>query len=287
MSIRTYAGLLVLEDLFDYIPTNNQDVVNLANMVFSPNLQVVTNDCGTTLGLITTVNYSAEGLIELATGDSLSRDRIGQLLHNGIYSVSVRSTSTCIANGGICAKCYSASYPRVTTPNINDRVVIYPEYAVRTDALSGVHGQTVFELTLNDNQYAFNYVYNNGQLLVQGTDYSISGNYLTLVTPLATDGGITVRYTSYNRAAFLIYLAEQYSGSMLGMNPLPRELLPVRSLLLTSLVNSAILDVVLELTTASKSIPSELSAYGDTIKDPLEQALYLLALQALFANVIQ
>jgi hypothetical protein len=286
VTIRSYAGLLILEDIYDYVPTNNQDVVNLANMVFSPNLKVVSEDCGTTLGLFVTVNYTAEGLIELATGLPLSRDRINQLLYDGVYSVATRSTSTCIAANGICATCYAASYPRATKPSVNDRVVVYPEYAVTTDALSGIQGQTVFTLTLNPDQYAYNYVYYNGQLYVEGVDYTISGTSLTLTTPLADDTGITVRYTSYNRAAFLIYLAEQYSGSMLGMLPLPRELLPVRSLLLTSLLNNAILNVVLDLTTSNPSIPSELSSYGASIQDPLEQTLYLLVLQSLFANVI-
>lgn len=286
MTTRSYAGLLLLEDLFDYVPTNNPDIVNLANTVFSPNLQVVTNDCGTTLGLLSTVNYSAEGLIELATGDPLSRDRINQLLYNGIYTVATRSTSTCIASNGVCAKCYAASFPRANIPSLLDRVTVYPEYTVRTDALSGVAGQSVFQLTLDSSQYAFNYVYYQGTLYTQGTDYTISGTTLTLTSPLAQDGGITVRYTSYNRAPFLIYLAEQYSGSMLGMKPLPRELLPIRSLLLTSLINSAILDVVLENTSENSNIPTELSNYATSIKDFLEQALYLLALQSLFATVV-
>jgi hypothetical protein len=286
VTMRSYAGLLILEDVFDYVPTSNPDVVNLANMVFSPNLKVVTTDCGTTLGLFVTVNYSAEGFVELATDAPLSRDRIDQLLYNGVYSVATRSTSTCIASGGVCATCYAASFPRDATPNVNDRVIVYPEYAITTDALSGIQGQTTFTLSLSPTQYAYNYVYYNGQLYVQGTDYTISGTTLTLTVPLADNTGITVRYTSYNRAPFLIYLAEQYSGSMLGMLPLPRELLPVRSLLLTTMINSAILNVVLDLTDSNNMIPSELSNYGATIQDPLEQALYLLALQSLFANVI-
>jgi len=286
MTMRSYAGLLILEDIYDYVPTTNQDVVNLANTVFSPNLKVVATDCGTTLGLFVTVNYTAEGLVELATGEPLSRDRIGQLLYNGIYSVATRSTSTCIASGGICATCYAASFPRATVPNVNDRVIVYPEYAITTDALSGVQGQTVFTLTLSPAQYAYNYVYYEGQLYTQGVDYTISDTTLTLTIPLAEDGGITVRYTSYNRAPFLIYLAEQYSGAMLGMLPLPRELLPTRSLLLTSIINSAILNVVLDATVSNNNIPSELSNYAGSIQDPLEQTLYLLALQSLFANVV-
>lgn len=286
MSLRSYAGLLVLEDIFDYIPTTDQDIVNLANFVFSPNVKVVSDDCGTTLGLYQTVNYAIEGKIELSTDEALSKDRIDQLLFTGIYDVAVRSTSTCIASGGVCAKCYAASYPLVSLPSINDRVTIYPEYAITTDVLAGVAGQTQFTLTLDPDQYVYLYVYHEGVLLTQGTDFTLNGTTLTLTTPLPADGNVTARYTSYNRAPFLIYLAEQYSGAMMGMAPLPRELLPLRSLLLTSLLNNNILEVVAQKTIDNSNIPSELSSYISDISDSLEKALFVLALQSLFANTI-
>jgi hypothetical protein len=286
MSLRSYEGLLVLEDIFDYIPTTDPDIVNLANSVFSPNLKIIENDCGTTLGLYQTVTYAIEGKTELSTDEPLSKDRIDQLLFNGTYQVALRSTSTCISSGGICAKCYSATFPRASVPVVNSRVTIYPEYTIDTDVLAGVAGQSQFTLSLNSNQYTFLYVYHEGLLLVQGSDFTLVGTTLTLTVPLPADGNVVARYTSYNRAPFLIYLAEQYSGSILGMNPLPRELLPIRSLLLISLLNDNILEIVAENTIANTSIPNELSGYISNISDPLEKALYILALQALFANLI-
>src|ERR1700739_3444628 len=150
MSLRSYAGLLVLEDIFDYIPTTDPDIVNLANSVFSPNLKIIEVDCGTTLGLYQTVTYAIEGKTELSTDEPLSKDRIDQLLFNGIYQVALRSTSTCISNGGVCSKCYSASFPRAAIPAVNDRVTVYPEYTILTDVLAGGAGGAPITLITSD-----------------------------------------------------------------------------------------------------------------------------------------
>lgn len=283
MTLRSYAGLLVLEDIFDYVPTNDYDVVTLANQIFSPNLQVIEEDCGTTLGLYQTVNYDIEGKVELANDTPLTKARIDQLLFNGTYSVYIRSTSTCISNNGICVKCYEASFPRESA-QVNDRVNVYPEYSLGTDINELEVGDTQVTLTKAPDEYTYLYAYSDADLL-DTNQYSISGTTLTLLSPIDKSVNFVVRYTSYNRAAFLMYLARTYSGSLLGMQPLPSELLPIRSLLLIALLDTNVIDSLVRTVQSSKAIAPELIEYVDVIVDPLEKSLYLLVLISLYNNV--
>lgn len=285
MSMRSYSGLLVLEDIFDYIPTTNPDIVNFATGVFNPNVPVVMVDCGTTLGNIQSVNYQLEGKVELSTDLIISKNRIDQLLFDGIYSVATRTLDTCIAPGGICQKCYAASRQFLSLPVIGSRITIYPEYEITTDVLSGSTDQLTYTLNLNSTQYSNVYIYIQGVGQNPNT-YSISGSSLTLKNPLTSNQNIVVRYTSFNRAPFLVWLAGTYSGSMLGMQPLPAPSLPLRSLLLTSLIPQNRLELLVEYTNNLSQIPENLRTYSAQIKHPLEKALYLLAINSIFANVI-
>lgn len=282
MSLRTYAGLLTLEDIYDYIPTDNQNVVNLANQIFSPNLQIIEADCGTTLGYYKTVNYDIQGDIELSTDEAIDKDRVDQLLFNGTYYVAIRSARTCISSGGICQKCYQGSVPGETA-SVNDRVTLSPEYLISTDVIPVDSSSSTYTLSLTTTQYTNAYVYLDSTLLTSG--YSISGTTFTFSSTPTESTNLVVKYTSYNRAPFLMYLARSYSGSLLGMKPLPSEILPVRSLLLTELLDTNTLSQ-LETTVVNTSvIPSDLSGYIENIVDPLEKGLYMLVLISMYNGV--
>lgn len=285
MTMRSYSGLLVFEDIFDYIPTENPDIGNLANMVFTPNVPIVSADCGTTLGEFVTVNYELEGRVELATGMVISKDRIDQLLFHGIYEIATRNLRTCIASGGVCQACYAASNQREEIPSIGERVNIQPEYILATDVLKGQAGETQWNLSYNEDEYSYTYIYLNG-VLQPLSSYTISGTLLTFNTPLASDINITVHYTDYNRASYLIYLAKTYSGSMLGMKPLPAQMLPIRSLLISSLIPDNKLELIVEYTKDVNKIPEDYKTYLDSITDKFEKTLYTLAIHCIYANVI-
>lgn len=284
--MRSYSNLLVFEDIFDYVPDQNKDVTSLASMIFTPNVPVVTNDCMTTLGLFQTVNYELEGAIELATGEVISRARIDELLYHGTYEIATRTLSTCIAPDGICQACYNASNPRATSiPKIGDRVTIQPEYYSSTDVIKGSAGESSWPLTAADGTYQFTYVYVNG-ILQPDSAYSISNAVLTFTVPLEDDDtNIVVHYSSYNRAPYLVYLAETYSGSMLGMKPLPSQQLPIRSLLISSLIPQNKLELVVQYTQEISKIPQDYRTYIDSINDTLEKTLYTIAINCIFANV--
>ena len=284
MTMRTYSGLLVLENLFDYIPTNNPDIGNFATTIFNPNVQVVQADCLTTLGSVQNVNYELEGNVELATGLPLSKSRIDQLLFHGIYKISTRTLNTCVAPGGICQACYAASRPRLAVPAVGTSVVVYPEYVLGTTVIPASIGQTVCPLKFASTAYTDLYVYIEGVLL-SPSSYTVSGNFLTLTTPMATLTNVTIHYIFQNRAPFLVWLASTYAGSLLGMKPLPSPMLPIRSQLLTSIIPQNRLELLVSYTNTITKIPEHFRTYCSQIKHPLEKALYLLAVNSIFANV--
>lgn len=284
MTMRSYSGLLVLENIFDFIPNDNPDLVNFASTIFSPNVPVTRYDCGTTLGNIQPVNYALEGHVELSTGQVISKARIDQLLFNGIYHVATRTLDTCVAPEGVCQLCHAASRQRLPIPEVGSQVTIQPEYEITTTVLSGTPDQLTYQLEFDESQFTDLYVYIQGDLQPTSS-YSVSGNLLTLTSPLTQDENITVRYTSLNRAPFLVWLAGTYAGSLLGMKPLPSQLLPIRSQLLTSLVPENRLELLISYTNGLTKIPQEFRDYASQIRHPLERALYVLAVNSIFANV--
>jgi hypothetical protein len=284
MSVRSYSGLLVFEDIFDYVPATNPDVSGLASIVFTPNVPVVSGDCGTTLGFFQTVNYELEGAVELSTGLIISKARIDQLLYTGTYEVATRSLSTCIAPEGVCQTCYAATVINKPVPNIGSRVIIQPEYLITTDVINGTVGDISEPLTLATTAYQFMYVYMNGVLILP-SQYTVSGQTLTFNTPLSVSGNVVVHYTALNTSPFLVYLAQTYSGAILGMLPLPAPQLPIRSLLISSLIPQSKLATVVQYTQEIKAIPANYITYIDSINDTLELTLYIIALNSIYSNV--
>lgn len=284
MTMRSYSGLLVFEDIFEFVPEDNPDVVNFARGIFQPNILVTEQDCGTTLGKIQEVNYELEGEVELATGLVISKARLEQLLFQGTYKVATRTLDTCISQDGVCQACYHASRQRLPIPNVGTRVTIEPEYEIDTLVIPGDPSQTVYTLTFDPEEYQFLYVYVQGVLLPE-TAYSVSGRNLTLTTPITEVQNLVVKFTAYNRSPFLVWLASTFSGSLLGMSPLPAPRLPIRPQLLTSLIQENRLELLINYTDDLDKIPPNFRQYMRQIRDPLERSLYMLALNSIFADV--
>jgi hypothetical protein len=283
--VRTYSALLLFENLFDDIPADNPDMVNLGLSIFNPNLPVVENDCGTTLGRFETLTFESEGIIELATDEPLTRDRIEYLLSQGIYEIATRHTSSCISKGGICVKCYSASHPDQTPPKVNDFIKVVPEFLVNAEIITTKEEVSEYTLSTENGTYDKAYVYSSGQLLTEGVDYELDNGVLTVIPTPTSQDPIIVRCVEFSTFPFVVWLARTFSGSVLGMRALPSEPLPIRSLLLTSLLTENRLQLISEYVNELQMIPEDYRGYIDSIKDPLEKALYMLALYCLYSNV--
>lgn len=282
--MRTYSGLLLFENLFDYIPPDMPDLVNLGLSILQPDLQVMEEDCGTTLGKFDTVNFEIEGEVELATGMRVSKARIEALLSQGIYEVATRHTSTCISKDGVCAKCFTATYPTLPEPSVNDRVKVTPEYLVNSEIVVTRSDSKQYPLLTSSDTYDKTYAYCRGQLLNDGVDYSIKEDIFTLTKTSDVEENIVVKCFKEDTFPFVVWLANTFSGSIFGMDPLPHQQLPVRSLLLASLLTENRLQLISEHLNEITTIPEGYLTYASTIKDPLEKGLYMLALYCTYSN---
>lgn len=284
--MRTYSALLLFENLFDSIPTDSPDMVNLSKTILEPNVQIVETDCGTTLGKFETVNFELEGSVELATNLTLSRDRIEYLLSQGIYELAIRHTSTCISKGGICSKCFAGTYPLEEYPKVNDRVDVPSVYLVGAEILAIKTGNTEYGIETDGAIYDMSYAFHNGRLLKNEVDYTLVNNVLKLSEIPADDYTIVLKMLKKTTFPFMGWLANTYSGSIFGMDPLPTQSLPLRSLFLSSLLDENRLQLVSEYVGQITSIPEGYAEFADTVRDPLERGLYLLALYCVYSNVI-
>lgn len=283
--MRAYSALLLFENLLDYIPPDNPDLINLARSILEPNLPITEVDCGTTLGKFANVNFEIEGQVELSTDARISKDRVEALLSQGIYEVATRHTSACISEGGLCAKCYAASYPNESTPDVNDRVNVLPEYLVNSEIIAAKTDSTQYPLFTENGTYDKIYAYVNGELMENGVDYDIEDDVFTLKALPSEELNIVIKCVKYDTFPFIVWLANTFSGSIFGMDPLPHQRLPVRSLLLSSLLTENRLQLVNEQLKEITAIPEDSLNYAETIKDPLERGLYMLALYCIYSNV--
>ncbi len=71
---RTYANFLLFENVLDNLPDGTGTIMQQAvQMLSSPIVKVVEENCCTLLGKVVTVNYELEGMIDLATDTPISR----------------------------------------------------------------------------------------------------------------------------------------------------------------------------------------------------------------------
>jgi hypothetical protein len=84
---------------------------------------------------------------------------------------------------------------------------------------------------------------------------------------------------------YLTYLAETYSGSLLGFKSFIQDKLPIREGLIRDLISDAELSSMYRELSKIGSMDAKYLAYGDTINDKLEKALFILVMYGFFSNV--
>jgi hypothetical protein len=283
--MRTYSGFLLLEDLLDFLPNSNASIVSFANDIISPIVTVSQSDCGTRIGTKIPIDYEIEGRVELATDTVIGKTRIDELLTAGTYKVATRSSHSCTAVGGICQLCYAATFMDKPIPDIGSKLKMPAEYNYQTDVLIGDGLKSVFDLTEPSTHYDYAHVIINGA--IQSTGFTFGDMTLTMSTPPAYNTNVVVRYFRITGQPYLGYLSDTYSGSLLGMKPLPAQSLNVRpSLIQKSLSDDKINQVKQEIRRTYKLIPSTYIEYVDRIPDKLEKSLYLVVLYGIHANVV-
>lgn len=283
--MRSYSALLVLENVFDSIDTSDLILSDLCQRIFHPKVEIVEDYCHTLLGEEIDVNYEIEGYIELSTGESLTRTRIEELLSFGIYKVRIRSISTCISEGGVCAKCYHSSRPDEPYPEIGSIVTVDPIFVKSTEVLI-LDSRLTLSLSLDSDSYDSLLVYCN-QGLQPSSSYTVDGTSLVFNdTSLLPGTPVVVRYQSITTVPYMLWLADTYSGSLLGVKSLPGPLLPVSPLRLVETLPEYLLEPLLSaLSSDSSMAPGNLVEYAHTIQDSLEKSLFCIALRTIYDAV--
>lgn len=276
---------MILENIFDAIPTSNIVLASVANQVFSPLVPIVEPDCHTLLGNVVTLTFECEGLVPIDTPTPINRTYITNKLAAGIYQVQVRGLAHCISKGGVCEACYKASRQKLV-PQVTGAIVkIDPEFFLQAEFVTIQSGSTTVTLSYSTEQYDFIYIYNDGVLLADST-YTVNGRLLTLSTAVASTTKLTIKYTVISRAPFLYWLAGQYSGSLLGIKELPIESLTLKLSLHTLLIPRNEIESVVSKIESVSSVSQDVREYLPNISNFLEKSLLAIAVDSIFSNVV-
>lgn len=101
----------------------------------------------------------------------------------------------------------------------------------------------------------------------------------------APDVGTLTQIVPGNTQPFFRYLAASYSGSLIGIRPLPTAKLPVRKSLLDLAITDAHIDAAFRRLRNYKAIPDNMLEFCKSTEDKLEKALFIIALYSIFSSV--
>lgn len=278
--MRSYTNTLLFETVLDVTEESSPLVASVAKQLFKPLIPLVEEDCETLLGTFVPLNYDAEGLIELETDLPLTRERIQFLLQEGRVEIATRTAASCISNNGVCRKCASASMPDVVIPVVGESFQFSPGTILQINRVfTGTEGTTA-SLQYEQNQFDYLYVYNNGQLL-PSSSYSVSGSQLILATP-SPNTYLTIKYVVETNLSYFYWLADTYSGSLIGVKSLPSLRLPFRCSLIRSILPKEDVNVLMNKLLQEPNVPEDALRYLPNIKDDLEKTLLVLFLGSIF-----
>lgn len=283
---RTYSNFLLFEDVLDGISNSSTIMAQAVKLLLNPVVRVLAFDCDTLLGEIRDTSYEMEGMVEVATKARLSRDRISQLLQSGQYKTGIRTLSTCQTHtwGGICQACYQASLFTDTSPNFGDTVVV-PSYLVyQTDTLLSDGNIPTFDLSQTSDDWYSIKVFNNGTE-VPTSNYTLGFDTITF-NPLLPQGSVyVVHFLKLNTEPFQGYIAQTYSGALLGMQPLPTLKPMLRMALYEQQFSDGFIGLLMDELSTLKAIPSTYIDFVNNVHGKMEKVLLALYMYALYSNV--
>ena len=283
--MRTYSSFILFEDVLDFAPVDNPDLYDFVQHVTRPRVKMVEEDCLTKIGKLIDINFEIEGRIELATDLVITKTRIEEILADGIYRLAVRNLYNCTTQDGICRRCYAGTYIDQVAPAVGTFLRLEPEYNYQTDVFKCDGVKTDFPLSEIIGDYTKLLVIING--VIQTSGYTVSSaNILSLGSAPAIGTNVVVKFFKITAQPFVGYLAETYTGSLLGLRPLTTQTINIRPSLAQTLFTDQELDIVKEkLATSYRTITRNYLEYIDNISNKLEKAVYLSMLYGLYSNV--
>lgn len=283
-----------MEDVLDFLPASSPLINQVADSIFNPTVSVTAEDCGTLLGTTIDLSPASEGLVELSTNEQLTQSKIVSYLSQGIYKLATRDLHSCTAHGGICVECYKATFPKNPVPQapttdaegnvIISKIKIPSKFTSGSDMFASNGEGTTFATSVPSDQYDDVSLYING-VLQPNSAYTLTNLTLQLTAPQPLGTYLSVRYTKYSAKPYFGYLANTYSGSIVGIQPMPVADTVLRPSLLRQLVSDGILGKISEELSGYGTIDPSYINYAETVKDPLEKAVLLITLYGIYANI--
>lgn len=284
----SYSGYLLLEDLLDTLPEYSTALYNESNQLFNPSVLIVEDNCRTLLGRRVQVDYSIVGYVDLATGNRLTPESIDNLLSQGIYYRSVRSAPFCTSEGGVCKKCFEATYPEIGAVKVGSTQRVYSEVVLGTHIGVSTTGVNEFRVYADGEEISRVEVFVADEFTSSYT-YRIEddGAWYVLFTDTIPEGSrVFIRMYKRTSAPFMSYLSHTYSGNLLGATPMGSGILPLRGGLIRERISKGRLrSLETELRSSVSNIPENFLEYLVNIRDPLEKELFIMALYGVFYDV--
>lgn len=280
---RDFSNTLLFEAALDSIQTTNPILFSVSQALFNPSVDIIEEDCGTLLGNEVPSTFRSVGYTEVSTGLQVGPTRLSTLLSSGIPTGQVRTSYTCISPGGVCRVCAASSFPRAVIPPVGNRFKISPEVILDINQVTVVTNQLFVPLAYDASMYDTLYVFESGEL-VSELEYYISGKTLVLTNPAPADTVLTLRYLVFSNSQFYHWLCGTYSGSLLGVRQLQKTLLPIKKQILQSKIPTEDLESLIRDLKESSIGAEDSVQYIDSIKDPVEKAIFTILLASIFLN---
>lgn len=301
MSTRTFSNFLMLEGTLEEIqnvaPVGTSVIMpQTVGRLLNPQVKIIEENCVTLLGDIVPISYDLEGYIDgthpyqpvslkRGTGDINEGTTLLNYIKRGVYSIHVRKLHSCQSNGGVCQTCYRGSFIDSPQPQVGTVVSVPSSYILSSSSFTSDPSNRTYQLTLSTDQYDYLVLVTGGNV-VSNTTYTLGDSSLTFNDsyPLSSEPYVVHHYIT-DSEPLLGYLSTTYSGSLLGLSPLPTEPLIIdRSLYYEFLTPPYLHSMLLELL-KYPNIPKQQIDYAEKIHEPLEQALYFLYLYLVYSGI--
>lgn len=270
--MKSYANFILMENLLYNVPRDVLSIATLSDILINPRVKIVERSCDTSLGtpfdpvflnsaqpadrngqVLTPYGYTMPVLGPLGptqvppftTTTELSVD-----ISNGVRKKYVYHPASCNSVGGICSICAYSAYLYSTARVIKTSPASTTEY------------------------YNPPQTYNNMAPVLQvGSSMQIQLGY-----------GKSKGFMSPSQKSLFSWLANTYSGSLLGIRNFSNFPLPVSTQLYRSLLNKNLVAQAQSDLSQMSSVPSDVLSYIETLEDILEKALLIVVVYTIYGS---
>lgn len=268
--MKSFANFILMENLLYNVPNTTLSIKTLADTLFNPKVRIVERSCNTKLGTsfdpiflseeqipdrngnrITPFNF-AMPVIPLGSTDVpqvFTQTEINQAVATKVRKVYVYHPSSCVSKGGICSVCAYSSYLFSTAK-----------------VLKGYPVTTTYEYFDTPSATFEDIAPKIGSI------FQIQASY-----------GRSKEFLSPSQKALFAYIAQTYSGSLLGIRNFNSPILPISTQLYRQILNQNIVAKALSDLTRMKGVPSDILEYINRLEDVFEQSLMIVVTYVMYA----